>query len=116
MELQDDAGYYWRAFALKEDNQVLMYDALGDPSGASVGFTIEDAEYSSEVINEHDQSGGGNASRGKLESLYYFDAALNAVPADIPSADRFCQLCGAAGPYNTNWLTNRAFEAWTDAF
>jgi hypothetical protein len=115
-KLQDDLGFYWRSYVLKEADLSLAFEADGDPSGASIGFTIADAEYSAEVIDEGDQSGGGNATRGKLESLYWFDANLAAIPAAIPAADRFCQLCGGAGPYNTNWLTDRAFEDWTDGF
>jgi len=84
---------------------------------ASLGFTIDDTQYSSEVINKHDQSGRGNLSRVKIESAYRKNSTDVWVPADIPAgADRLCNPCGSAGPFNTNWLTNRAFEVWTDGF
>lgn len=110
----DDLGVYWRPYILVESTLALFWDA---PAPASVGFTIDDTQYSYEVLDEKDQAGGGNASRGKLESAYWKNSSDAWVPADIPAADRLCDLCaGVNGIYKSNWLTNRAFEVWTDGF
>jgi hypothetical protein len=117
---QDDLGYYWNSYVLKDADGILFWDSPGDP--VSLGFTAAAAEYSAEVINERDQTGGGNAARGLLENAVWYDANLNIVYADIPAADRFCQNCNPStngfpvGPYNTRWLTNKTFEVWTDGF
>jgi hypothetical protein len=113
IERMMDDGVYWRPYILVESTLALFWDA---PAPESLGFTIDDTQYSYEVLDEADQAGGGNASRGKLESAYWKNSSEAWVPADMPAADRMCNLCGAAGHYNTNWLTNRAFEAWTDGF
>lgn len=119
-KLQDDVGFYWQSYVLQDSDGTMFWDAPGDPT--ALGFSIGDGEYSSEVINEADQSGGGNASRAKLENAVWYDSNLNIVYADIPSGDRHCQRCNPStdgfpvGPYNTNWLTNRSFEIWTDGF
>jgi hypothetical protein len=87
------------------------------PAPTSLGFTIDDSQYSYEVLNEADQSGGGNLSRGKLESAYWKNSSDVWVAADMPPVDRLCGYCaGTNGHYNSNWLTNRAFEVWTDGF
>lgn len=117
---QDDLGFYWNSYMLRDSDGTLFWDAPGDPE--SLGFTAADAEYSSEVVNEHDQSGGGNATRAALENAVWYDSNFNIVYADIPSSDRFCQGCNPSqnpfpvGPYNTNWLTNKSFQVWTDGF
>lgn len=119
-KLQDDLGFYWNSYILKDADGTLFWDAPGDPE--SLGFTAADAEYSAEVINENDQSGGGNLTRATLENAVWYDGNLNIVYSDIPAADRFCQLCNPSsdgfpvGPFNTRWLTNRSFEVWTDGF
>jgi hypothetical protein len=115
-KLHDDLGYYWRASIIRWSDSVLIWDAPGDPSSSSPGFTIADGEYQYEVINERDQSGGGNASRAKLASAYYWDANFNALPADMSGGELHCDDCDPFGPYNTNWLNTRTFEDWTDGF
>ena len=119
-KLSDDLGFFWDSRVLYDSNGALAYAFNGDPS--SLAWTTEDGEYSSEVINEHDQSGGGNLTRAKLENAGYYNSSLTLVNADIPATDRFCQLCNPStngfpvGPYNTNWTNTRSFEIWTDGF
>lgn len=108
----DGFDIWWRTYVLVESTQAVFWEG---PQPAALGFTIEDTQYSSEVFNEHDQSGGGNLSRLKIESAYWKNSTNVWVPANIPAgADRLCDLCPT--PYNSNWLTNRAFEVWTDGF
>ena len=97
----------WAAYVLRNSDGTQVWGAPHDPIG--LGFTIDDAEYSTEVINEADQAGGGSSSRGYLDSPKWYDSYMNPVNANIPSADRFCQRCNPStdgypvGPYNTDW-------------
>ena len=103
--LDPPAGYYWHVW---NANDVYTYE---------LDFTPTTVQYASEAVNQHDQSGGGNASRVHLYTLKWYESiSLTVRYPDIQGAERTCDLCGSNGPFNYRWLSGSDFEVWTDGF
>ncbi|HLE89284.1 MAG TPA: hypothetical protein VI733_04450 [Candidatus Limnocylindria bacterium] len=106
---------YWSSYVKLDSNGSTQWSAPSDPT--SLAWSPDDAEISSEVFNDaRDQSGGGNSSRLTFDAGYWWQSDFTVVNLNMQGAERFCQLCGGSGPYNTNWIDGNTFEVWTDGF
>jgi hypothetical protein len=107
---------YYHLYVLRNSDAALTWTST-DPTVAELGFTPSIVQYASEAVDRGDQSGGGNASRMVLDTFRWYEtSALTIRTPDIQGAERICNMCGAAGPYNINWLSGSGFEVWTDGF
>lgn len=104
-----------RSFARRVSDDVIVWESPRDPEG--IEFEAQDAEYSAEVFNNADVSGGNTSNRSWARELAWWNVNDIKVNADIPGGPgghRFCQRCGSDGPYDTNWIQSDYFEVWTD--
>lgn len=104
-----------RSFARRVSDDVIVWESPRDPEG--IEFEAQDAEYSAEVFNNADVSGGNTSNRSWARELAWWnvnDVKVNAVIQGGSGGHRFCQRCGSEGPYNTDWLSSDYFEVWTN--
>jgi hypothetical protein len=104
----------WESYVLTSDNCCYVWQSPWDPQ--NLQYTPEDGEFSSEVINPHDQSGGSNNYPSYLDAAYWWDSSYNARYTNWQGSERFCQLCGTEGPFNASYLDGNTVRLWTDGY